>query len=57
MIYSISIRFASSSSIGQLPQWVRPHAKIYNKFGLVQRDLSQFFKTAEKEVSLIQAHF
>ena len=47
-------RFAYSSSISQLPQWVRPYARVYDKFGLVQRDISQFFKTAEREVCLSQ---
>ena len=31
---------------------MRPYTKVYQKFGLVQRDLSQFFKNAEKEVSV-----
>ncbi len=46
-------RFAYNSAISQLPRWVRPYARTYDKFGLVQRDLTQFFKNAEKEVPQI----
>lgn len=42
--------FAYTSSIKQLPQWVRPYVQTYNKFGLVQRDLRVFFKEANKDV-------
>ena len=44
-------RFGSSSTVKQLPQWVRPHVKTFSKFGVVQRDLNLFFKNAEKEVN------
>ena len=42
--------FAYNSSIKQLPQWVRPYVQVYDKFGLVQRDLRVFFKEADKDV-------
>jgi len=46
-----SHRFAYSNALNQLPHWVRPYTRTYDKFGLVQRDLTQFFRTAEKEVN------
>jgi hypothetical protein len=42
-------RFAYRGAIEQLPKWVRPYVKTYEKFGLVQRDLTQFFSNAEKQ--------
>lgn len=29
---------------------MRPYVKVYKEFGLVQRDLIQFFRTADKMV-------
>lgn len=43
-------RFSYSNALSQLPQWVQPHVKSYDKFGLVQRDLRSFFRNAEQEV-------
>ena len=43
-------RFAYSNTKNQLPQWLRPNVRTYDKFGLVQRDLIQFFKNAQTEV-------
>ncbi|XP_064624303.1 regulator of telomere elongation helicase 1-like [Lineus longissimus] len=40
-------RFATSESKKQLPSWVQPHLKTISTFGLVMRDLMQFFKAAE----------
>eukprot|EP00731_Ephydatia_muelleri_P027259 Em0019g132a len=40
-------RFASRSSLDQLSVWLRPHAKVYDRFGQLQRDLTQFFKSTE----------
>ena len=47
---SCNFRFCYSNSLNQLPQWVQPHIRTYDKFGLVQRDLNLFFKNAAKEV-------
>ena len=44
-------RFASRSSLDQLSVWLRPHAKVYDRFGQLQRDLTQFFKSTELKVS------
>ena len=43
-------RFAAENSRNQLPVWVRPSVKVYDKFGLALKDLMVFFKTAEKTV-------
>ena len=45
-----SHRFAAENSRNQLPVWVRPSVKVYDKFGLALKDLMIFFKTAEKTV-------
>jgi regulator of telomere elongation helicase 1 len=42
-------RFAYRNTISQLPKWVRPFVQTYDKFGLIQRDLTQFFRNAEKQ--------
>ncbi|XP_077991647.1 regulator of telomere elongation helicase 1-like [Glandiceps talaboti] len=41
-------RFTYSDARAQLPSWVRPYVKTYDNFGLLMRDLMNFFKTAEK---------
>ena len=48
-------RFSNSDMKAQLPSWVRPHTKTYANFGHVLRDLSIFFKTAEKTLPSPQA--
>ena len=44
------VRFTYPDAIQQLPSWLRPYVKVYKEFGLVQRDLIQFFRTADKLV-------
>ncbi|XP_049920560.1 regulator of telomere elongation helicase 1 isoform X3 [Epinephelus moara] len=41
-------RFKSSDARTQLPSWVRPHVRLYGSFGNVIRDVSQFFRVAQK---------
>ncbi|XP_033941971.1 LOW QUALITY PROTEIN: regulator of telomere elongation helicase 1 [Pseudochaenichthys georgianus] len=41
-------RFKSSNARAQLPSWVRPYVRVYSSFGNVIRDLSQFFRVAQK---------
>ncbi|XP_033485941.1 regulator of telomere elongation helicase 1 isoform X1 [Epinephelus lanceolatus] len=41
-------RFKSSDVRTQLPSWVRPHVRLYGSFGNVIRDVSQFFRVAQK---------
>lgn len=43
-------RFTYPDALQQLPCWMRPYVKVYNEFGLVQRDLIHFFRTADKMV-------
>ena len=50
-------RFAYRSNINQLPKWLRPYVQTYDKFGLVQRDLTQFFRNAEKQVCGVKSIF
>ncbi|KAJ7333753.1 Regulator of telomere elongation helicase 1 [Desmophyllum pertusum] len=44
------IRFTYPDAIQQLPSWMKGYVKVYKEFGLVQRDLIQFFRTADKMV-------
>ncbi|XP_070556036.1 LOW QUALITY PROTEIN: regulator of telomere elongation helicase 1-like [Ptychodera flava] len=41
-------RFTYADARAQLPSWVRPYVKTYENFGLLMRDLMNFFKSAEK---------
>ncbi|XP_068589744.1 regulator of telomere elongation helicase 1 isoform X2 [Cebidichthys violaceus] len=41
-------RFKSSGARAQLPSWVRPYVRLYESFGNVIRDVSQFFRVAQK---------
>ncbi|XP_063978683.1 regulator of telomere elongation helicase 1 homolog [Diachasmimorpha longicaudata] len=40
-------RFNNASFKGQLSSWLRPHIKNFSNFGIVTRELRNFFKTAE----------
>lgn len=44
------LRFKSSDARAQLPSWVKPHVRVYDGFGNVVRDVSQFFRVAQKLV-------
>ncbi|XP_031733432.1 regulator of telomere elongation helicase 1 isoform X4 [Anarrhichthys ocellatus] len=41
-------RFKGSGARAQLPSWVRPYVRLYENFGNVIRDVSQFFRVAQK---------
>lgn len=43
-------RFKNSEARAQLPSWVRPYVRLYDGFGNVVRDVSQFFRVAQKMV-------
>nr|XP_008117805.1 PREDICTED: regulator of telomere elongation helicase 1 isoform X1 [Anolis carolinensis] len=47
-IFLCDHRFMNIDTRAQLPSWVRPYVKIYENFGHVVRDVSQFFRTAQK---------
>ncbi|XP_042348156.1 regulator of telomere elongation helicase 1 isoform X2 [Plectropomus leopardus] len=41
-------RFKSSDARAQFPSWVRPYVRLYSSFGNIIRDVSQFFRVAQK---------
>ncbi|CAB1417634.1 unnamed protein product [Pleuronectes platessa] len=47
-IFLCDHRFKSSEARAQLPSWVRPYVRLYDGFGNVVRDVSQFFRVAQK---------
>ncbi|XP_040009350.1 regulator of telomere elongation helicase 1 isoform X2 [Xiphias gladius] len=47
-IFLCDQRFKNSEARAQLPSWVRPYVRLYDGFGNVVRDVSQFFRVAQK---------
>ncbi|CAI9597238.1 unnamed protein product [Staurois parvus] len=47
-IFLCDHRFTHSDSRSQLPSWVRPYLRVYDNFGHIIRDVSQFFRVAQK---------
>ncbi|KAG7224300.1 hypothetical protein INR49_000543 [Caranx melampygus] len=47
-IFLCDQRFKSFDARAQLPSWVRPYVRQYDGFGNVVRDVSQFFRVAQK---------
>ncbi|XP_078092617.1 regulator of telomere elongation helicase 1 isoform X2 [Mustelus asterias] len=47
-IFLCDHRFIGTEVRSQLPSWVRPHVKVYDNFGHIIRDVSQFFRVAQK---------
>ncbi|XP_048464459.1 regulator of telomere elongation helicase 1 isoform X3 [Rhincodon typus] len=47
-IFLCDHRFTGTEVMSQLPSWVRPYIKIYDNFGHTIRDVSQFFRIAQK---------
>ncbi|KAJ0036143.1 hypothetical protein NQD34_004820 [Periophthalmus magnuspinnatus] len=47
-IFLCDERFKGANAIAQLPKWVRPYVRPYIAFGSVVRDVSQFFRVAQK---------
>ncbi|XP_078507813.1 regulator of telomere elongation helicase 1 [Lissotriton helveticus] len=47
-IFLCDHRFSNTDARNQLPSWVRPYVKIYDNFGHIIRDVSQFFRVAQK---------
>uniref|UniRef100_A0A671VSG6 Regulator of telomere elongation helicase 1 n=1 Tax=Sparus aurata TaxID=8175 RepID=A0A671VSG6_SPAAU len=52
-IFLCDQRFKNSDARAQLPSWVRPYVRLYDGFGNVVRDVSQFFRVAQKMVGSI----
>uniref|UniRef100_A0A7M4EFT5 Regulator of telomere elongation helicase 1 n=1 Tax=Crocodylus porosus TaxID=8502 RepID=A0A7M4EFT5_CROPO len=49
-IFLCDNRFLNSDVRGKLPSWVRPYVKVYDNFGHAVRDVSRFFRVAQKIV-------
>uniref|UniRef100_A0A3B5KR97 Regulator of telomere elongation helicase 1 n=1 Tax=Xiphophorus couchianus TaxID=32473 RepID=A0A3B5KR97_9TELE len=47
-IFLCDQRFKSSDARAQLPSWVKPYVRLYDRFGNIVRDVSQFFRVAQK---------
>ncbi|XP_041801882.1 regulator of telomere elongation helicase 1 isoform X2 [Chelmon rostratus] len=47
-IFLCDQRFKNPDARAQLPLWVRPYLRLYESFGNVVRDVSQFFRVAQK---------
>ncbi|KAG8447235.1 hypothetical protein GDO86_014630 [Hymenochirus boettgeri] len=47
-IFLCDYRFNKSNICSQLSSWVRPYVRLYDNFGHVIRDVSQFFRVAQK---------
>ncbi|XP_053100665.1 regulator of telomere elongation helicase 1 isoform X2 [Hemicordylus capensis] len=47
-IFLCDHRFMNTDARAQLPSWIRPYVKIYENFGHVVREASQFFRVAHK---------
>ncbi|KAM4736852.1 regulator of telomere elongation helicase 1 [Anableps anableps] len=47
-IFLCDQRFKNSDARAQLPSWVKPYVRLYDGFGNVVRDVSQFFRVAQK---------
>ncbi|XP_041060886.1 regulator of telomere elongation helicase 1 isoform X2 [Carcharodon carcharias] len=51
-IFLCDHRFIGAEVRSQLPSWVRPYVKVYDNFGHIIRDVSQFFRVAQKIMPL-----
>ncbi|KAM9351348.1 regulator of telomere elongation helicase 1 [Symphorus nematophorus] len=47
-IFLCDQRFKNPDARAQLPSWIRPYVRLYDGFGNVVRDVSQFFRIAQK---------
>lgn len=47
-IFLCDHRFTGTEAKSQLPSWLQPHVKVYDNFGHIIRDVSQFFRVAQK---------
>nr|XP_014351760.1 PREDICTED: regulator of telomere elongation helicase 1 [Latimeria chalumnae] len=51
-IFLCDHRFMNADIKSQLPAWIQPHVKVYDNFGHIIRDVSQFFRVAQKITEL-----
>ncbi|XP_051887108.1 regulator of telomere elongation helicase 1 isoform X3 [Pristis pectinata] len=47
-IFLCDHRFTGTEVKSQLPSWLQPYVKVYDNFGHIIRDVSQFFRVAQK---------
>ncbi|XP_061591579.1 regulator of telomere elongation helicase 1 isoform X2 [Cololabis saira] len=47
-IFLCDQRFKNADARAHLPSWVRPYVRLYDGFGNMVRDVSQFFRVAQK---------
>ncbi|KAM6924811.1 regulator of telomere elongation helicase 1 [Xenentodon cancila] len=47
-IFLCDQRFKNADARAHLPSWVKPYVRLYDGFGNVVRDVSQFFRVAQK---------
>ncbi|XP_068605781.1 regulator of telomere elongation helicase 1 [Brachionichthys hirsutus] len=47
-IFLCDERFKGLDARKQLPSWLRPHVRLHDSFGNLVRDVSQFFRVAQK---------
>ncbi|XP_072096477.1 regulator of telomere elongation helicase 1 isoform X2 [Mobula birostris] len=47
-IFLCDHRFTGAEVKSQLPSWLQPYVKVYDNFGHIIRDVSQFFRVAQK---------
>lgn len=47
-IFLCDQRFRNADVRNQLPSWLRPYVRLYDSFGNLVRDASQFFRVAQK---------
>ncbi|XP_076596702.1 regulator of telomere elongation helicase 1 isoform X1 [Chaetodon auriga] len=52
-IFLCDQRFKNPDARAQLPSWVRPYMRLYDSFGNVVRDVSQFFRVAQKKRPMV----
>ncbi|XP_058859713.1 regulator of telomere elongation helicase 1 isoform X2 [Acipenser ruthenus] len=56
-IFLCDHRFMNTDARAQLPSWVRPFVKVYDNFGHIIRDVSQFFRVAQKIMPPLKSKF
>ncbi|XP_075902006.1 regulator of telomere elongation helicase 1 isoform X1 [Nelusetta ayraudi] len=54
-IFLCDQRFRSADAMAQLPSWLKPCVSLYDSFGSVVRDVSKFFRIAQKRMPVVKA--
>ncbi|KAM9342686.1 regulator of telomere elongation helicase 1 isoform 2-T2 [Pholidichthys leucotaenia] len=53
-IFLCDQRFKNCDARAQLPAWIKPYVRLYDGFGNVVRDASQFFRVAQKMRPIVE---